>query len=49
MSCEGIPNATIVAPYIGAWIEILVLQLVLNLSLVAPYIGAWIEMILIPP
>ena len=32
-----------VAPYVGAWIETLLLFWMLMLSLVAPYVGAWIE------
>ena len=34
-----------VAPYIGAWIEILLKHLSHNPFTVAPYIGAWIEII----
>ena len=34
----------VVAPYAGAWIEILRLPILKNLRGVAPYAGAWIEM-----
>ena len=32
-----------VAPYMGAWIEIILPHIILYLILVAPYMGAWIE------
>ena len=32
-----------VAPYTGAWIEMLDLKVRLNVISVAPYTGAWIE------
>ena len=35
---------TLVAPYAGAWIEILARTPTKDRSLVAPYAGAWIEM-----
>ena len=35
-----------VAPYTGAWIEIVVAGATITLSIVAPYTGAWIEMLL---
>ena len=33
-----------VAPYVGAWIEILVRTAYWRSRPVAPYVGAWIEM-----
>ena len=33
----------LVAPYMGAWIEIPCIGSSTNLALVAPYMGAWIE------
>ncbi len=37
----------IVAPYLGAWIEIIELPLVsAQMYHVAPYLGAWIEIVL---
>ena len=32
-----------VAPYVGAWIETLVLYYHVSHLMVAPYVGAWIE------
>ena len=32
-----------VAPYVGAWIETMILHLSKYLVNVAPYVGAWIE------
>ena len=32
-----------VAPYVGAWIETLLLSILSLLLTVAPYVGAWIE------
>ena len=32
-----------VAPLVGAWIEILAIQLFRRCNLVAPLVGAWIE------
>ena len=37
------PLSRSVAPYAGAWIEIVPSLYCLNLSAVAPYAGAWIE------
>ncbi|MBU8567071.1 hypothetical protein KM914_11600 [Virgibacillus pantothenticus] len=34
-----------VAPYIGAWIEIVLDCILVAWSIVAPYIGVWIEII----
>ena len=34
---------TVVAPYVGAWIETSKLAQKLNQNGVAPYVGAWIE------
>ena len=34
-----------VAPYTGAWIEILSHSIILPIELVAPYTGAWIEIL----
>ena len=34
-----------VAPRVGAWIETLLLSIILKLKLVAPRVGAWIETI----
>ena len=34
-----------VAPYLGAWIEIFTLSHFAQLFNVAPYLGAWIEML----
>ena len=33
----------LVAPYVGAWIETVLLLLIFSLIIVAPYVGAWIE------
>ena len=33
----------IVAPFAGAWIEILIFRHALSLAKVAPFVGAWIE------
>ena len=35
-----------VAPFVGAWIEISLLHVRLALQLVAPFVGAWIEIAL---
>ena len=32
-----------VAPYVGAWIETLLIGVRMELIIVAPYVGAWIE------
>ena len=32
-----------VAPYVGAWIETLIMIRIVLFSRVAPYVGAWIE------
>lgn len=32
-----------VAPYVGAWIEILLVITCANAATVAPFVGAWIE------
>ncbi len=37
-------NPTCVAPFMGAWIEITVIEIVKLLKCVAPFMGAWIEM-----
>ena len=37
---------TKVAPYVGAWIETVVVILNYNDERVAPYVGAWIETII---
>ena len=37
------PKRTVVAPYVGAWIETGNGYLRFRLSSVAPYVGAWIE------
>ena len=37
-----------VAPHAGAWIEILLVLVLLPIMFVAPHAGAWIEMIPIP-
>ena len=34
-----------VAPYMGAWIEILVVSVLIQGDTVAPYMGAWIEIL----
>ena len=34
-----------VAPYVGAWIETLLLIAIVASAIVAPYVGAWIETI----
>ena len=38
-------NKTIVAPLVGAWIEIQKGELTIWLSIVAPLVGAWIEIL----
>ena len=38
-------NSLLVAPYMGAWIEIMSLTDASSLALVAPYMGAWIEIL----
>ena len=42
-------EASLVAPYTGAWIEIQIRNLIREGKLVAPFAGAWIEIILVPP
>ncbi len=37
------PNASKVAPYVGAWIETKSKKVMLSATAVAPYVGAWIE------
>ena len=37
---------TCVAPYVGAWIETVVLRYLSDGHGVAPYVGAWIETVL---
>ena len=32
-----------VAPYVGAWIETLIIKVIIEHKQVAPYVGAWIE------
>ena len=39
-------RAKLVAPLVGAWIEILVNQDIFRLHVVAPLVGTWIEIIL---
>ena len=34
---------SLVAPYVGAWIETVLFLVILVLRSVAPYVGAWIE------
>ena len=34
----------VVAPFVGAWIEIVVACIFSNVASVAPFVGAWIEM-----
>ena len=36
-------NRTLVAPYVGAWIETSSNTMMLSTNPVAPYVGAWIE------
>ena len=36
-----------VAPHVGAWIEIVRLKPSVPVSLVAPHVGAWIEIIVL--
>ena len=38
-------NDVLVAPLVGAWIEIIQIGRIVQLSQVAPLVGAWIEMI----
>ena len=38
-------HGSCVAPYTGAWIEIVLWYLLFRLVIVAPYTGAWIEML----
>ena len=33
----------VVAPFVGAWIEIVVACIFSNVASVAPFVGAWIE------
>ena len=40
---EKVSEVDRVAPYVGAWIETQMCNLVLCRMLVAPYVGAWIE------
>ena len=37
-----------VAPFVGAWIEILRLVHHYAINPVAPFVGAWIEMLVLP-
>ena len=39
----------LVAPFVGAWIEILSRSMIGLISQVAPFVGAWIEMIIYGP
>ena len=32
-----------VAPFVGAWIEMVIMRLLITLYHVAPFVGAWIE------
>ena len=44
---EGVRDATnIVAPFVGAWIEIRLCPYFDEWQLVAPFVGAWIEITL---
>ena len=38
-----INSLEIVAPFVGAWIEIVVLIAFCKIAVVAPFVGAWIE------
>ena len=40
-----VPDACSVAPFAGAWIEIVWADYVRKLEIVAPFAGAWIEML----
>ena len=33
-----------VAPFVGVWIEILIVTMVTGQNMVAPFVGVWIEM-----
>ena len=37
-----------VAPFTGAWIEIIIIKLIRDIFNVAPFTGAWIEIIVYP-
>ena len=43
MTDLGLCRRSLVAPYVGAWIETLAVMPVKASVLVAPYVGAWIE------
>ena len=38
------PGSLLVAPHVGAWIEIINNVHTMDFSVVAPHVGAWIEM-----
>ena len=40
-----ITEKALVAPFAGAWIEIIFLDTTINRAIVAPFAGAWIEII----
>ena len=42
-SLPSIDNPTLVAPYVGAWIETISFRFTAPCHGVAPYVGAWIE------
>ena len=38
-----------VAPFVGVWIEILIVTMVTGQNMVAPFVGVWIEIISVKP
>ena len=40
---EHFENINVVAPFVGAWIEILFQKIFTSVLIVAPFVGAWIE------
>ena len=42
-SFSAMSRLTLVAPYVGAWIETNRFVVSFNVGYVAPYVGAWIE------
>ena len=48
IDCDVFESRIIVAPLLGAWIEIFHLKHLFDCSNVAPLLGAWIEIIYLP-
>jgi len=44
-----VPNSQVVAPHVGAWIEILLSKIFVVKRFGAPHVGAWIEIHCVVP